>query len=216
MRNIGIILFALTAFMLVQCNNKTVKNTEEIKEEIEEKACSHVSIDIFKTDENEDKREFPSVPEELHLHIDEVTFTEGSVSSLSFYSTDSIDSANYKLRIFLPAGEKLQFHDDYDGEISVITDGFPAHILGEDYKAFNNALDETPNEPKAVFEVYDYKIKEFDYIIFTLKGLIIYSLGAEDYKISGEFDFHGVSERNYSCAIKLHVFDEELDMMMVD
>ncbi len=67
MKNYGIILFALSAFMLVQCNNKTVKNTDKIKEDIEEKACNHVSIDIFKTDKNKETKVFAPVPDNLHM-----------------------------------------------------------------------------------------------------------------------------------------------------
>jgi hypothetical protein len=178
----------------------------------------------LKSENNGDSvRAFPKIPSTLFLTAREVSSTQGSFSSINVLCTDTIEDAVYSLSIFLPAGKKFGMGHKPKGGIEFITDPLPCTIAGNEYQPFKNALTEESIEVQAVFEVRDTKNKTYDYLIFSLEKLTIYSMEESDSKFSAHFDFDGSSGKHsqpayglYSAHIEIEVEKMNLDLMMVD
>ncbi len=182
------------------------------------------AIISMKNENNGDSmRVFPKIPSTLFLTAREVSSSQGSFSSISVLCNDTIEDAVYSLSIFLPAGKKFGMGHNSKGGIEFITDPLPCTITGNEYEPFKNVLTEESIEVQAVFEVRNPKNKTYDYLIFSLEKLTIYSMEGNDNRFSARFHFDGSSGKHsqpayglYAAHIEVEVDKMNMDIIMVD
>ncbi|MBN2727644.1 MAG: hypothetical protein JXR53_00300 [Bacteroidales bacterium] len=155
------------------------------------------------------------LPDSLNLPLMGLNHTEGSVSSLEMTFLDTIDNMEYKLSIILPACPKFSSRYKNGGGLEFNIDKFPYTISGEDYQPYPNALYETPEEVRCVFEMRNTTTKEYNYEFFELTELRIDEAFEKDMKITFRFTFLASSEF-YDAAFTVDITECEYEMIEVD
>ncbi len=207
-----IIFSFLLSMLLASCINT-----------IEEKECTNkAEINIEKIGNNHNKEE-SNIPEKTELDLQEIIQSSGSITSLQLGYYQSGENYDYDLQLILPAGENFEQRWKEDGGTQFITDELPCTITKEEYKAYPNALDNTPNEAKALFQIFDKKDSSSIYLSFSLDSLIIYQIQEMNGEIQLEMEFFGKSDENtrhfygnYGCNITFCAKKDEIQMMLVD
>lgn len=210
-----LIFGVLISLLLISCINAVEKK--------EEKECKNKAIINIEKIGNNNNQEEVNIPEKIELDLKEIIQTSGSITSLELGYYQSEENYDYDLQLILPAGEKFEQKRKEGGGTQFITDELPSTIKKEDYKAFPNALDNTPNEAKALFQIFNKQDSSSVYLSFTLDSLIIYQIQEIDYEIQLEMEFFGKSDENtslfhgnYGCKIAFCAKKDEIQMMMVD
>lgn len=155
------------------------------------------------------------LPDSVNLPLMGLNHTEGSVSSLEMTFLDTIDNMEYKLSIILPACPKFSTRYKKDGGLEFNIDKFPYTISGEDYQPYDNALYETPEKVRCVFEMRNTTTKEYNYEFFELRELRIDEAFEKDMKITFRFTFLATSEF-YDAAFTVDITEREYGMFLVD
>jgi hypothetical protein len=155
------------------------------------------------------------LPDSLNLPLMGLNHTEGSVSSLEMTFLDTLDNMEYKLSIILPACPKFSTRYKNGGGLEFNIEKFPYTIKGEDYQPYPNALYETPEEVRCVFEMRNTTTKEYNYEFFELTELRIDEAFEKDMKITFRFTFLATSEF-YNAAFTVDITEREYGMIEVD
>jgi hypothetical protein len=193
------------------------QNIDEIKE------CKNKAIISIEKNGNDNNQEKLNIPEKIELDLKEIIQTSGSITSLQLGYFQSEDNYDYDLQLILPAGEKFEQKGKEGGGTEFITDELPSTIKKEDYKAFPNALDDTPNQAKALFQIFNKQDSSSVFLSFTLDSLIIYQIQEIENEIQLDMVFFGKSDENtshfhgkHNCKIAFCAKKDEIQMMMVD
>lgn len=210
-----LIIGFLLSLSLIACTNAIEKN--------EEKECKNKAIINIEKIGNDNNKEKNNIPGKIELDLKEIIKSSGSITSLQLGYYHSEENYDYDLQLILPAGEGFEQKWNDEGKAVYLTDSLPITIKKEEYKAFPNALDNTPNEAKALLRIFNKKDSSNIYLSFSLDSLIIYQIQEVDYEIQLEMEFFGKSDENtshfhgkYGCKIDFCAKKNEMQMMLVD
>lgn len=161
------------------------------------------------------KKSNTELPDSLHLPLMGLNHTEGSVSSLEMTFLDTIDNMKYKLSIILPACPKFSTRYKNGGGLEFNIDKLPYTIKGEDYQPYPNALTETPEEVRCIFETRNTITKEYNYEFFELTKIQIEEAFEKNDKMTFRYTFTATSEF-YDAVFTVDISEHEYGMIEVD